>query len=57
MVLMATKLFTRVYEMLNDHAESVGEIRQPLQPAMLGFGRGTVFLDRPRPAVKEDRGE
>jgi hypothetical protein len=54
MVLMASKLITRVYQMFNDNAESVGEIRQPLQPAMLGFGRGTVYLDRPMPAVKAD---
>ena len=58
MVLMASKLITRVYQMFNDNAESVGEIRQPLQPAMLGFGRGTVYLDRPGPVVKQDdRGE
>ena len=58
MVLMASKLFTRVYQMINDNSESVGEIRQPRQPAMLGFGRGTVYLDRPVPAVKpNDRGE
>ena len=57
MVLMASKLFSRVYEMINEHAEPVGEIRQPLQPAMFGFGRGTVYLDRPIPAVRlDDRG-
>ena len=52
MVLMASKLHSRVYEMINEKAESVGEIRQPLQPAMIGLGRGTVYLDRPMPVVR-----
>jgi hypothetical protein len=54
MVLMASKLFSRVYQMINENAESVGEIRQPLQPAMMGFGRGTVYLERPMPVVRLD---
>ena len=54
MVLMASKLYSRVYELINEHAESVGEIRLPLQPAMIGFGRGTVYLDRPMPPVRLD---
>ena len=52
MVLMASKLSSKVYEMINENAESLGEIRQPLQPAMIGFGRGTVYLERPMPAVR-----
>jgi hypothetical protein len=51
---MASKLHTRVYELINENAEAVGEIRQPLQPAMIGFGRGTVYLDRPMPMVRLD---
>ena len=54
MVLMASKLHTRVFEMINENAEAVGEIRQPRQPAMIGFGRGTVYLDRPMPMVRLD---
>ena len=54
MVLMASKLCSRVYELINENAEAVGEIRQPLQPAMIGFGRGTVYLDRPMPVVRLD---
>ena len=54
MVLMASKLHTRVFEMINENAEAVGEIRQPRQPAMIGFGRGTVYLDRPMPMVRQD---
>jgi hypothetical protein len=52
MVLMASKLSSKVYEMINENAEPVGEIRQPLQAAMIGFGRGTVYLDRPMPVVR-----
>jgi hypothetical protein len=52
MVLMASKVSARTYEMINENAESVGEIRQPLQPAMIGFGRGTVYLERPIPSFK-----
>lgn len=54
MVLMTSKLSSRVYELINENAESIGEIRQPLQPAMIGFGRGTVYLDRPMPVVRLD---
>jgi hypothetical protein len=52
MVLMASKVSRRIFELINENAESVGEIRQPLQPAMIGFGRGTVYLDRTIPLVK-----
>jgi hypothetical protein len=51
---MASKLQRRVYELINEKAEAVGAIRQPLQPAMIGFGRGTVYLDRPMPVVRPD---
>jgi hypothetical protein len=52
MVLMAAKLSSMVYEMFNDKAEPVGEIRLPLNTAIIGLGRGTVYLDRPMPAVR-----
>jgi hypothetical protein len=53
MVLQASKLAGKVYDMINENAQWVGEIRQPLQPAMIGFGRGTVYLDRPMPALRD----
>jgi hypothetical protein len=49
---MASKLSSMVYEMFNDKAEPVGEIRLPVNTAMIGYGRGTVYLDRPMPAVR-----
>jgi hypothetical protein len=52
MVLMASKLSSTVYELFNERAESVGEIHQPLEPGMVGFGRGTVYLERTIPPVR-----
>jgi hypothetical protein len=54
MVLMASKFSRTVYELFNDQAESVGEIRNPLQPGMIGFGRGTVYLDRTMPMIRQE---
>lgn len=52
MVLMASRLFSTVYEMFNEKLESIGAIRQPVQPGITGLGRGTVYLERPMPALK-----
>ena len=52
MVLMASKLSSGIYEMLNDQSEFVGEIRRPVEQPVVGFGRGTVYLDRPMQAIR-----
>ncbi len=52
MVLMASKLCSTVYEIYNDQAEPLGEIRRPLDTSLLGFGQGTVFLDRAKASVR-----
>ena len=46
MVLLATNTSSTTYEMFNDKAEPLGEIRLPVTQGLLGFGRETVYLDR-----------
>jgi hypothetical protein len=53
MVLMASRLFSTVYEMFNEKLEPIGEVRQPVHPGLTGLGRGTVYLERPMPALKD----
>ena len=52
MVLMAARLFGSVYEMFNEKLESIGEIKNPVHPGLTGLGRGTVYLERPMPALR-----
>jgi hypothetical protein len=54
MVLMASRLFSTVYEMFNEKLEPIGEIKQPVHPGLTGLGRGTVYLERPIPALRMD---
>ena len=54
MVLMASRLFSTVYEMFNEKLESIGEIKHPVHPGLTGLGRGTVYLERPMPAPRTD---
>ena len=53
MVLMASRLSSTVYEMFNEKLELIGEIRQPVHPGLTGLGRGTVYLERPMPALRD----
>lgn len=55
MVLMAAKLTNRNIEMVNEKAQSVGEIREPTSSDPLGYGRETVYLVRPMPSVHRVR--
>ena len=54
MVLMAARLFSPVYEMFNEKLEPIGEIKNPVHPGATGLGRGTVYLERPMPALRGD---
>ena len=54
MVLMASRLFSTVYEMFNEKLESIGEVRQPVHPGLTGLGRGTVYLERRIPALQTE---
>ena len=51
---MAARLFSTVYEMFNEKLESIGEVKQPVHPKLTGLGRGTVYLERPIPALRMD---
>jgi hypothetical protein len=54
MVLMAARLFSPVYEMFNEKLEPIGEIKNPVHPGITGLGKGTVYLERPIPALRMD---
>lgn len=56
MVLMAARLTSNSIEMINEKAQSVGEIREPTTSDLVGYGRETVYLERPMPALPEFRG-
>ena len=54
MVLMAARLFSSVYEVFNEKLEPIGEIKNPVSPGLTGLGRGTVYMERPMPALRAD---
>ncbi len=49
MVLTASRLSSNTIEMINEKAQSVGEIRLPRSQDLTGRGRETVYLERPCP--------
>jgi len=48
---MASRLTGSTYEIFNEKAEPIGEVRQPLSPGLIGIGRGTVYLERKIPGL------
>lgn len=51
MVLMASRLSSNRFKVINEKAQPVGEIRQPTTDELVGYGRETVYLERPMPPL------